>query len=173
MDQKNKKTNRTFIPQSVGDTIKKINRKYTSKFGKIEFVIQSKWPEIAGSYFREFSEPKNITRYPDYENEFGETIYKNHLNVSVAAAAAVEFQHYKDKIVERINSYFGYKAIFDLRIQQNYITKVDDQSRSKMKISNLSHKEINEITNEVKVLSNKDLKKSLIDLGKIITKDSK
>ena len=26
-------------------------------------------------------------------------------------AAAVEFQHLKDKITEKINSYFGYKAI--------------------------------------------------------------
>ena len=123
MDKKNNKIKRSFIPQAIGDTIRKVNRNFSSKFGKIEFIVHSKWSEITGSYFGEFSEPKNITRIPDYENEFGETVFKNQLNVSVAPAAALEFQHYKDTIIEKINSYFGYKAIIDLRIQQNYIPK--------------------------------------------------
>ena len=42
--------------------------------------------------------------------------YKNFLHVRVSPAAAVEFQHYKDTIIEKINSFFGYKAISDLRL---------------------------------------------------------
>ena len=33
-------------------------------------------------------------------------------------AAAVEFQHFQDKIIEKINSYFGYKAIKGIKIHQ-------------------------------------------------------
>ena len=174
MDKKNNKIKRSFIPQAIGDTIRKVNRNYSSKFSKIEFIVQSKWSEITGAYFGEFSEPKNITRIPNYENEFGETVFKNQLNVSVAPAAALEFQHYKDTIIEKINSYFGYKAIIDLRIQQNYIVKLNDNTNNlKMNNKDISPSEIKDISEEVKEFANKDLKESLIHLGKNITKESK
>jgi len=173
MNHNNKKPKRNFIPQLVGETIKKINRNFSSKFGKIEFIIHSKWPEIAGSYFSEYSIPKNISRIPDYENEIGETIYKNQLNVSVAPAAALEFQHFKDTILEKINSYFGYKAIIDLRIQQNYIPNIKEERKILMNNRNLTDIEKKTITDEVSGLSNNELKDSLINLGKKITKGSK
>ena len=170
MDQKNNKPKRSFIPQPIGDTIKKINRDFTSKHGRMEFIIQSKWSEIAGSYFLEFSEPRNISKIRDYENDLGETVYKNYLIVSVAPAAAIEFQHFKDKILEKINSFFGYKAIMDLRIQQNYIRKnmyMSDKSNNR----ELTDQEKTIISDKVGNLSNKELKESLIDLGKNITSE--
>jgi len=172
MDKKNNKIKRSFIPQAIGDTIRKVNRNFSSKFGKIEFIVHSKWSEITGSYFGEFSEPKNITRIPDYENEFGETVFKNQLNVSVAPAAALEFQHYKDTIIEKINSYFGYKAIIDLRIQQNYIPKTVVKANV-LNDRKLTSDDEKSIINEVEKLKNDDLKQSLIDLGTNIKKDIK
>ena len=173
MHKKNKGPKRTFIPQAIGDSLKKINRSFSSKFSKLEFIIQSKWPEISGSYFSEFSEPRNITRITQHENEYGEMIYKNQLNVSVSPAAALEFQHFKDTIIDKINSYFGYKAVLDLRIQQNYIPRRKSKQLSDMNNTRLTNNEQNEIAVEVENLNSKDLKKSLIDLGKNIAKDNK
>ncbi len=173
MDQKNNKSKRTFIPQAIGDTINKINRNFSSKFGKIEFIIHKNWSEIAGSYFSEFSEPKNISRLPDYENEVGETVYKNQLNVSVAPAAALEFQHFKNTILEKINSYFGYKAIIDLRIQQNYIPNTQKTYSTYNQEEILTNDEEKSIKKEVDEMKNNDLKQSLIDLGINIKKDNK
>ena len=173
MDKKNITPKRTFIPQLIGDTVKKINRNFSSKFGKIEFIIHSKWSEIAGSYFCEYSEPKNISRIADYENDVGETVYKNLLNVSVTPAVAIEFQHFKDTILEKINSYFGYKAIIDLRIQQNYIPKDNNVVKTTKYNKKLTMSEKEIITNEVDRLNSQDLKKSLIDLGFNIVKEGK
>ena len=174
MNQKNKNLKkRTFIPQPIGHTLKKINRNFTSKFGKIEFIINSKWSEIAGSYFFEYSEPKNIVKFPDIENELGEKVYKNYLNVSVAPAAAVEFQHYKNTIIDKINSHFGYRAIIDLRIQQNYIPRYKNFKGSEMNNTKLSDKQEQKISEQVEDMRNQDLKDSLIDLGKNITKGTK
>ena len=170
MSQNNSHHKRKFIPQSIGDTIKKINRNFTTRFGKIEFIIISKWPEIAGPYFSEYSDPKNITRVPDYKNDIGETVYRNLLNVSVTPAAAVEFQHFKDTILEKINSYFGYKAIVDLRIQQNYILK-NEVNKLQKNERNLTENENNYIHDEVKNLNNKDLQRTLFKLGKNILKE--
>ena len=165
MNQKNNKPKRSFVPQSIGDTVKKINKNFTSKFGKLEFIIHSNWPKIVGSYFTDYSQPNQITRVRDYENDTGETVYKGYLNVSVAPAAALEFQHFKDIIIEKINSYFGYKAVMDLRISQNYITKINTNKdiRSNQTFEEIDHR--NSVKNEVKNMKNKDLKKSLIDLG--------
>jgi len=172
MNKKNIKIKRSFIPQRIGDSIKKINRNFTSKFDKIEFIIQSNWEQIVGSYFAEFSEPLYITRIPDFENEIGETVYRNYLNVSVSPAAALEFQHFKDTILEKMNSYFGYKAIIDLRIQQNYIT---NSNRKKLNVRDiqLSNEENQNISKEVEMLADTSLKSTLINLGKKITKDNK
>ena len=173
MNKKNNNPKRTFIPQSIGDTLRKVNRNFSSKFGKIEFIIHSKWPDIVGSYFKIYSEPKNITRLPDYENDLGETIYKSHLNVNVAPAAALEFQHFKDTIIEKINSYFGYKAINDLRIQQNYLPKDEDFNKNKSKMMPVSLEESELISNEIESLQNNELKDSLMKLGKNIVKEVK
>ncbi len=173
MNKKNNSAKRSFVPQIFGDTLKKINRRFSSKFNKLDFIIRSKWPEIVGSYFKSYSEPINISSVADYENEYGETIYKNHLNVSVAPAAAIEFQHFKDKILEKINSYFGYKAIIDLRIQQNYIPSNEENKNIKMSNLKLTKDENDIIKNGVKKLKNDDLKNSLVNLGNNILKEDK
>ncbi len=173
MDKKNNKLRRTFIPQVIGESLKKINRRFSSKFGKIEFIIHSNWEQIVGSYFTEYSEPLHISRTIDYENDFGETVYKNYLNVSVSPAAALEFQHFKDKVIEKINGFFGYKAIIDLRIKQNYITKNNVGEKLNTQDTQLSEEDKNNISRDVKELTNSALKDSLIDLGNKITKDNK
>ena len=109
----------------------------------------------------------------DSENELGETVYKSYLNVSVAPAAALEFQHFKDTIIDKINSYFGYRAIMDLRIQQNYLPKVDAFNKKFSNRNSLTLKEEKLIKNNVEDMKNNDLKDSLISLGVNIIKDNK
>ena len=171
MNKKNIKDKRAFIPQSIGDTVKKINRNFTSKFGKIEFIIHSNWSKIVGSYFSNYTEPKNITRIPDYENDLGVTIYKNYLKVGVTPAVALEFQHFKSTIIEKINSYFGYKAITDLRIQQNYLSINNELKPSQNRHQPISEMEHKVIIDKVKPVGHDGLKNSLIDLGINIKKE--
>ena len=169
MKYKNREPKRTFIPKKIGETIVQINKVYSSKYGKIEFLILSKWSKIVGSFFAEHSEPDKISRITEEFNEFDEPIYKNFLHVRVSPAAAVEFQHYKDTIIEKINSFFGYKAIADLRLQQNYIPKAKvNHKLNEMKISE-EEKEI--IKNEIDVIHDEELQKSIVNLGASIKRE--
>ena len=43
----------------------------------------------------------------------------------------LEFQHFQDKIIEKINSYFGYKAIKGIKIHQQFIKKEKYQIKKK------------------------------------------
>ena len=163
-------SNRTFVPKKIGETLTKINNKYAGKYGKNEFLIISKWPQIVGKFFADHSEPDRITRITEKLNEFEEPIYKQFLHVKVSSAAAVEFQHYKDTILEKINSFFGYKAIEDLRLQQNFIpkTSIKTTNENEMQISN-EEKEL--IINEIETINDEELQKSIVNLGASIKKE--
>ena len=164
---------RTFVPKKLGDTLSKINKNYSSKFGRIEFLILSKWTQIVGIFFADHSEPDKITRITEEFNEFDEPIYKNFLHVRVSPAAAVEFQHYKDTIIEKINSYFGYKAISDLRLQQNFVPEKKIKNNIKLYDQDLSEEEKVSIKNEINNIKDKELEKSIVNLGASIKREDK
>ena len=164
---------RTFVPKKLGDTLSKINKNYSSKFGKIEFIILSKWTQIVGSFFADHSEPDKISRITEEFNEFDEPIYKNFLHVRVSPAAAVEFQHYKDTIIEKINSYFGYKAISDLRLQQNFVPEKKIKNNINLYDQDLSEEEKVSIKSEINNIKDKELEKSIVNLGASIKREDK
>jgi len=173
MKYKNSESKRTYVPKKIGETLTKINKNYSSKFGKIEFLILSKWTQIVGMFFADHSEPDKITRITEEFNEFDEPIYKNFLHVRVSPAAAVEFQHYKDTIIEKINSYFGYKAISDLRLQQNFVPEKKIKNNINLYYQDLSEEEKVSIKSEINNIKDKELEKSIVNLGVSIKREGK
>ena len=155
MNNKNEESKREFVPKTIGDSLKKINRDISNKYGKIEYLIIAKWPKIVGQFFANHSEPNKISRIPDGENDTGDVIYSNYLHINVSPVAAVEFQHFKDKIIDKINSYFGYKAISNIRLKQNFIPK-KNYTKQQNSIKNISLGK-----SDIKNINNKELEKSL------------
>ena len=164
MNNKNEESKRAFVPKTIGDSLKKINRDISNKYGKIEYLIIAKWPKIVGQFFANHSEPNKISRIPDGENDTGDVIYSNYLHINVSPAAAVEFQHFKDKIIDKINSYFGYKVISNIRLKQNFIPK-KNYTKKQNSIKNISLGK-----SDIKNINNKELEKSLEKLIQSINK---
>jgi hypothetical protein len=173
MITKPEKPKRKFVPISIADSLRSINRKFLYKFGKLDFTIHAKWGDIVGSFFVNHSEPLKISSILSSIDENGSNIYDRFLHVNVSPAAAIEFQHFQDKIIEKINSYFGYKAIKGIKIHQQFIK--NNNSNKKDKKVNLIEKEINkkEILELTPKLSNKKLEESIVNLGLSITKEEK
>jgi len=171
MKYKNIESKRTFVPKKIGDTLDKVNKVFSNKYGKIEFLILSKWPQIVGSFFAEHSEPDKISRLTEDFDEFDQPIFKNFLHVRVSPAAAVEFQHYKDTIIEKINSFFGYKAIADLRLQQNFIPKKKNEQSLKSVNFETTDNEKKLIKREINNIKDKELEKSIVNLGLSINRE--
>ena len=171
MKYKNTESKRTFVPKKIGDTLGKVNRVFSNKYGKIEFLILSKWPQIVGSFFAEHSEPDKISRLTEDFDEFDQPIFKSFLNVRVSPAAAVEFQHYKDTIIEKINSFFGYKAISDLRLQQNFIPKKKNEQPHKSMRFETNNNEKELVKKEMQNIKDKELEKSIVNLGLSINRE--
>ena len=155
------KPKRKFIPVSISDSLKNVNKKFFYKFGQLDYTVHTKWSEIVGNYFMEHSEPIKITNILNSTNELGDKIYDKYLHVKVSPPAAVEFQHFQDKIIEKINSYFGYKAIKGIKIHQKIINQKNLNSEIKNK-NNI--KNINKIKNTTLKINDKELKESILNL---------
>ena len=165
------KSNRKFKPMKISDSLRGINQKFLYKFGKLDYIIHAKWAEIVGSFFIQHSEPQKISSIPQSTNEKGETIYEKYLHVNVTPSAAVEFQHFHNKIVEKINSYFGYKAIKGIKIHQQLIKRENIVTKkSNVNFINIKQK-TREIKNTISKINDKDLEQSIVNLGLSITNE--
>ena len=71
MTPKPVKSNRKFIPISISDSLKDVNKKLLYKFGKLDYFIHSKWGEIVGEFFVNYSEPVKIkfNQITEFTNE--------------------------------------------------------------------------------------------------------
>ena len=163
------KKNRNFKAIKIGDSLRRVNQKFLYKFGKLDYIIYTKWAEIVGSFFVQHSEPQKISSIPQSTDEIGVNIYENYLHVNVTPSAAVEFQHFQNKITEKINSYFGYKAIKGIKIHQKLI--VGENTSNKKNNVNFANKDkkIQEIKKTTAKINDKDLEQSIVNLGLSIT----
>ena len=163
------KKDRNFKAIKIGDSLRRVNQKFLYKFGKLDYIIHAKWEEIVGSFFVQHSEPQKISSIPQSTDEIGVNIHENYLHVNVTPSAAVEFQHFQNKITEKINSYFGYKAIKGIKIHQKLVK--EENILNKKNNVNFANKDkkIKEIKKTTPKINDKDLEQSIVNLGLSIT----
>ena len=100
-----------------------------------------------------------IKKYIEYQEKT--------IHVNVSPAAAVEFQNFQNKIIEKINSFFGYRAIHFIKINQNFTPKntyISKKTISKFENILLDQKK-NEIKDTTQKINDKELEQSLLNLG--------
>ena len=84
------------------------------KRGFFEASVFSDWADIVGSELAIQCVPLRLVRGDDGE---GGT-----LHVRVTGPLALELQHLEPQVIERINSYYGYRAVAHLRLHQGPIS---------------------------------------------------
>jgi hypothetical protein len=113
---------RSIPGKAVGAFVPGLTRKAFEKFGFSAATLIMDWPRIAGADLAQWTTPERL-KWPqgfegaqiadDAGGRPGATLV---LRVDPARALDVEYR--ARQIVERINSYFGYRAIADLRLLQ-------------------------------------------------------
>ena len=171
MINKPEKPNRKYIPVTISESLKIINKKFLYKFGKLDYTIHTKWADIVGKFFINHSEPIKISSIAISTDNNGSTIYDHYLHVNVSPAAAIEFQHFQDKIIEKINSYFGYKAIKGIKLRQQFVSKDSLNQRKKNINVIINEKDKKKVLKLTPKVSNKKLEESIVKLGLSITKE--
>lgn len=102
-------------PRAIGVDIAQIARPILARRGLAGAKIVQAWPEIVGPVLADASLPQGISK--------GEAGGAGVLTVKVVPGAALELQHFAPAIVERINRYFGYRAVARLRLQQGPVPR--------------------------------------------------
>ena len=102
--------------QRLGRLISKITDPAIRKRGFVHTEIINRWEAIVGEELAEASVPQRIS-YPSRQGEPAV------LQVRVESARATELQHMTPLVIERVNTYFGYRAIGGMRLTQDEIRK--------------------------------------------------
>lgn len=102
---------------ALGAAIARLTKPIFAKRGLAAGAIVAEWAAIVGPKLADESAPEKIV-YPTGQNTEGTL----HLRVA-NGGLAVELQHLQPLLLERINGYFGYRAVARLRLTQGPMTK--------------------------------------------------
>ena len=97
--------------QAIGASLTRIAKPVLGKQGLGEAQLLAEWPAIVGDELARHCSPIKLS-FPRGERRDGT------LRLRVASAAALEIQHREPVLLERINGYFGYRAVIRLVLVQ-------------------------------------------------------
>jgi hypothetical protein len=102
--------------RAVSDLMPEIGRAAFRRFGFVQSSVVSRWDEIVGARYASVSAPEMI-RFPIGQKAGGT------LELTVEGAHATMMQHVIPEIIERVNRFFGYSAVNNVKIRQGYVAK--------------------------------------------------
>jgi hypothetical protein len=127
------------------------------KYGFINSKILNQWDVIVGESLAKICWPEKITFEPG-QTRAGIL----HINVS-NPAFSLEIQSYEARIVERIATFFGYKAVSRVRISVKP-KKASEIKQSKQPVETLAPKIKTELPKELEHVRDEELKAALASL---------
>lgn len=111
------------VGKTVGSFVPKLAQKAFEKYGFSTVALLTDWPAIVGQEMAKYTRPEKL-KWPRLVS-IGEDVEAGcegrpgaTLILRVEPARALDVEYGAAPIVDRINSYFGYRAVADLRILQ-------------------------------------------------------
>ena len=96
-------------PRTLAGILPALTGKALGRRGLAFGGLLAEWPSIVGPRLAERTAPYRIV-FPHGQRENAV------LHLRVATAAALDLQHLEPQVIERINSFFGYKAVARLKL---------------------------------------------------------
>ena len=161
MHIKNNIKQKTFYIQglrSFKNSLPKNVKKILNKKGFVYSEILNRWNYLVGNEISRVSFPKTFK--PSGKNAPGILI------ISVQRGNEINIEFSKNTIIEKINSFFGYKVLNNVRIETFNNLKINI-NKKKMHISANNKAKFKD---SLKSLNNEKIKKSLIELINVIQK---
>ena len=100
--------------RAVAELMPEIGRTAFRRFGFIQSSVVTRWPEIVGAAHAKVCAPEAI-RFPPGEKIDGI------LELVVIPAHAPQIQHVIPEMIERVNRFFGYKAVARVKLRQGVV----------------------------------------------------
>ena len=96
-------------------------------------ALLSEWPTVVGEELARFTAPDKVVwprRSEDGEAQNNQSAWRADgatLVLKVDGPRAIEVQHRAEQILQRVNTYFGYRAIAQLRFLQAPVAKTESR----------------------------------------------
>lgn len=145
----------------AGEQAAKILSPALRRRGFAHVEILQRWPEIAGSALAANSRPERLW-WPKSEEEGDGAV----LHLLVASGWAIEVQHLEPMIIERVNRFFGWRAVTRLKLRQGPVKA--PRARRVPKQRALSTSEQAELDRTLEGVSDPALRARLKSLGTAI-----
>jgi hypothetical protein len=100
--------------RAISDLMPEIGRTAFRRFGFVQSSVVTRWPEIVGARHARVCAPEAI-RFPMGEKTDGI------LQLVVVPAHAPIIQHVIPEIMERVNRFFGYRAVAKVKLRQGEV----------------------------------------------------
>ena len=111
--------------KAIADLMPQIGRTAFRRFGFVQSSVVSRWPEIVGPSHAKVCTPESI-RFPPGEKAEGV------LQLVVLPAHAPLIQHVIPEIIERVNRFFGYRAVSRVKLRQGAVQAPPAQENSRV-----------------------------------------
>ena len=144
--------------RSFKNSLPKNVKKILNKKGFVYSEILNRWSYLVGNETSKVSFPKTFK--PSGKNAPGTLI------ISVQRGNEINIEFSKNTIIEKINSFFGYKVLNSVRLE-TFNSLKENIIKKKIHISKNSTKKFED---SLKSLNNEKIKKSLSELIKVIQK---
>ena len=100
--------------RAIGELTPAIGRTAFRRFGFVQSSVVTRWGEIVGPIHAQHCAPESI-RFPPGEKADGI------LQLVVSPGHAPLIQHVTEEIIERVNRFFGYRAVARVKIRQGEV----------------------------------------------------
>ncbi len=100
--------------RQIADLMPAIGRTAFRRFGFVQSSVVTRWPEIVGVAHARHCAPESI-RFPPGEKSDGI------LQLVVTHAHAPLIQHVIPEIIDRVNRFFGYRAVARVKLRQGEV----------------------------------------------------
>ncbi len=154
--KQNNKESKTYVQglRPFGNTLPRGVKGILKKSGYNYSEIISKWSVLVGKDISSCTYPKSIKMKKENSN--------GTLVLAIKRGDEINIEYSKRKIINKINSYFGYKLINEIKLETiNFNSKKTKNKNELRKFSKNFEEKINEI-------KNKNIRNSLSQLLKII-----
>lgn len=100
--------------RAVGELMPEIGRTAFRRFGFVQSSVVTRWPEIVGERHARVCQPEAIRFRPGEKSE-------GLLQLVVMPAHAPLISHVIPEIIDRVNRFFGYRAVSQVKLRQGTV----------------------------------------------------
>jgi len=144
--------------KQIGPIAERASRASHNRYGRTFGMLALNWPLVIGEKFAQDSHPEKLM-FPKGENINGQ------LTLAVNSYKAIYFQQIQKEMIERINTYLGYKAIDRIRFIQKRLLKSQPKLKKQIK---LSHEDQVSLEKKLELIQDDDTRNKLKSIGEYV-----